>query len=166
MILSYRKYAKHIFQQLSQQGNYDQALKKYVSPNDLRNIQKFLDNLSNEVRNPSTKARVMGRSRDVSWSFDSLSCSIQRLWYDAYVRNGIRNRFGKTFDCVLSFVLIIRLFEIEYPAYLLGRNYISRLSLIINRKFAKSLNIFTVAIWSIDIIIACLLVAFTTGIGK
>ncbi|ROT71706.1 hypothetical protein C7M84_009949 [Penaeus vannamei] len=55
--LETRKYAKHIFQQLSQQGNYDQALKKYVSPNDLRNIQKFLDNLSNEGRTIRESAR-------------------------------------------------------------------------------------------------------------
>ncbi|XP_063598685.1 TOG array regulator of axonemal microtubules protein 2-like [Penaeus indicus] len=55
--LETRKYAKHIFQQLSQQGSFDAALKKYVSHNDLRNIQKFLDNLSSEGRTIRESAR-------------------------------------------------------------------------------------------------------------
>ncbi|XP_037798729.1 TOG array regulator of axonemal microtubules protein 2-like isoform X2 [Penaeus monodon] len=55
--LETRKYAKHIFQQLSQQGSFDAALKKYVSHNDLRNMQKLLDNLSSEGRTIRESAR-------------------------------------------------------------------------------------------------------------
>lgn len=45
----YRQYAKQIFHPLIQQGQFDAVLKKYVPANDIRNLQKLLDNLSNEV---------------------------------------------------------------------------------------------------------------------
>lgn len=48
-LFHYSQYAKQIFQHLIRQGQFDAALKKYVSSNDVRNLQKFLDNLTSEV---------------------------------------------------------------------------------------------------------------------
>ncbi|KAG0719221.1 TOG array regulator of axonemal microtubules protein 2 [Chionoecetes opilio] len=47
--LETRNYAKLIFQHLIQQGQFDAVLKKYVPASDIKNLQKLLDNLSNEV---------------------------------------------------------------------------------------------------------------------
>ncbi|XP_042208481.1 TOG array regulator of axonemal microtubules protein 1-like [Homarus americanus] len=55
--LETRQYAKQIFQLLIQQGQFDAALKKYVSSNEIQNIQKFLDNLTSEGRTIHESAR-------------------------------------------------------------------------------------------------------------
>ena len=39
---------------LIRQGSFDSALKKYVSATEIRNIQKFLDNLTGEVSHSFT----------------------------------------------------------------------------------------------------------------
>ncbi|XP_050722569.1 TOG array regulator of axonemal microtubules protein 2-like [Eriocheir sinensis] len=55
--LETRQHAKQVFQQLIRQGQFDAVLKKHVSPNDIKNIQKILDNLSNEGRPVHESAR-------------------------------------------------------------------------------------------------------------
>lgn len=45
----YRQYAKQIFHPLIQQGQFDVVLRKNVPANDINNVKKLLDNLSNEV---------------------------------------------------------------------------------------------------------------------
>ncbi|KAK7076957.1 hypothetical protein SK128_018053, partial [Halocaridina rubra] len=55
--LETRKYAKQIFHMLITQGDFDSTLKKHVTPNDIRNIQKFLDNLTGEGRSIHESAR-------------------------------------------------------------------------------------------------------------
>ncbi|KAK8375491.1 hypothetical protein O3P69_008373 [Scylla paramamosain] len=56
--LETRQYAKQIFHPLIQQGQFDAILKKYVPANDIRNLQKLLDNLSNEGRTVHDSART------------------------------------------------------------------------------------------------------------
>ncbi|XP_045112802.1 TOG array regulator of axonemal microtubules protein 1-like isoform X4 [Portunus trituberculatus] len=56
--LETRQYAKQIFHPLIQQGQFDAVLKKYVPANDIRNLQKLLDNLSNEGRTVHDSART------------------------------------------------------------------------------------------------------------
>ncbi|KAK4300854.1 hypothetical protein Pmani_026974 [Petrolisthes manimaculis] len=55
--LETRQFAKRIFQLLIQQGQFDAALKKYVSATDVKNLQKFLDNLTSEGRTIRESAR-------------------------------------------------------------------------------------------------------------
>ncbi|XP_066970211.1 TOG array regulator of axonemal microtubules protein 1 isoform X2 [Macrobrachium rosenbergii] len=55
--LETRKYAKQLFQMLIRHGSFDAALKKHVPANEIRNIQKFLDNLSGEGRTVQESAR-------------------------------------------------------------------------------------------------------------
>ncbi|KAK3875828.1 hypothetical protein Pcinc_019314, partial [Petrolisthes cinctipes] len=55
--LETRQFAKRIFQLLIRQGQFDAALKKYVSATDVKNLQKFLDNLTSEGRTIRESAR-------------------------------------------------------------------------------------------------------------
>ncbi|XP_064092452.1 uncharacterized protein LOC135205604 isoform X2 [Macrobrachium nipponense] len=55
--LETRKYAKQLFQMLIRHGSFDAALKKHVPASEIRNIQKFLDNLSGEGRTVQESAR-------------------------------------------------------------------------------------------------------------
>nr|XP_053628429.1 TOG array regulator of axonemal microtubules protein 2-like [Cherax quadricarinatus] len=55
--LETRQYIKQIFQQLIHQGQFETALKKYVTATEIKNIQKFLDNLKNEGRTIKDSAR-------------------------------------------------------------------------------------------------------------